>query len=255
MSEPIDPTLLTQLRQLSAAAIAAASAPLPPGDAEYVSCARKTCLESQPLVYPTHSTLDPNQNRSNPLPDVTLCSNAIPGSALRSYTAQGAFPLPMETLIPMLWQGAKRIGWDASYDSVTDVAVFSGGASTEELRLVRLVVKPVLIVSSRDFSMLQMLTRVSDTCVSSIGLSVADARIPPSDECVRGEVLPGSSWVLSEGRTPEGAIFSTLTYTIATDVKGWVPTLAVNSAVGGTLAKYFSQLATACGVALIAKAG
>lgn len=222
-TEVIDPSQLTALRQLTAAAITAAAA---------------TPFAGAP--------------QPPPLPGVALYCNPIAGSALWSYTAQGHLPLPVAAVAPFLWQGAQRLAWDATYESVEDIVPsYAGTAPSEHAKLVRLAVKPVLVVASRDFAMLQMRTcEDGGTTVASVGVSVEDARVPEVEGCVRGAVLPGSAWVLAQGSSAAGAAYCTLTYTIATDVRGWVPALAVNAAVGSTLGRYFSGLAQACGCQL-----
>ena len=143
----------------------------------------------------------------------------------------------MAVIAPLLWDGAKRLEWDISYDSVT-VIESSTPSESESAKLVRLVIKPVLVVSSRDFCMLQLRTD-GNGFIGAVAFSVDDPRVPISNDCVRGEVLSGSSWVLTP--TSDGKA-SILTYTILTNISGWVPSLIINNAVGSTLAKYFIAL-------------
>ena len=85
--------------------------------------------------------------------------------------------------------------------------------------------------------MIQLRTDSSDgKFICAVAFSVEDDRVPISTDCVRGEVLSGSSWVLTPASDGKSSI---LTYTILTHLSGWVPSMLINSAVGSTLAKYF----------------
>lgn len=175
-------------------------------------------------------------------PGVLVESCAVAGLSLRKFRARGSLPAPPAAVAPLLWQRERRLAWDASYAGIDElVPRFGGLPASDDAGLVRLSLKPVLVVSARDFVNVQLMRdrSASDGSFLSVSYSVTDDACPPHPDFVRGDVLPGSAWHLAPGEDGNSCV---LTYVILTDIKGWVPAFAVNAAVSKTFESYFVTL-------------
>ena len=183
-------------------------------------------------------------------PGITCYSKPEPGLSLRKFLATGLVPIEPKKLATLLWESKNRLAWDISYDSIdTIISNYTNQESNDHIMLVRLKIKPVLIVSARDFCMIQLKRNFQNNGnIGSVSFSIEDERVPVDTNFVRGEVLPGSAWFIepvpieSSSSTSSQVIHSRLTYIILTDIKGWVPAFAINNAVAQTFTNYYTEL-------------
>jgi hypothetical protein len=204
------------------------------------------------------------QREADPCAGVSMHSTALPGTSLRKYRATGALPGAPHAAARLLWEPAARLAWDHSYlDVVTlgrvasdgDAAGVGAGAAEDEIVLQRMCIKSVLIVSQRDLFCCHLRRdRASDGVCFAVSFAASaedEAAVVgggADPAFVRGEVLDGSGWTLRPKAGPAGEQHAEMTYTFAVDLKGWIPHMVVNAAIGMTAKAYFEGLRGAlCG--------
>jgi hypothetical protein len=185
---------------------------------------------------------------SDAAPGVSSVSRPMEGTNLRKYRAIGTIAATPKEVRDLLWIGPERMAWDITYESIDDRVIFTGAAANEDPRLGRLALRPVLILSPRDFVMLKMCVdhgaQGAHHSYSAVALSIVDdARVPEVEGYVRADVCPGSGWHAEPAVQDDGSVHCKLTYVIMTDIKGWVPQALVNTAVNSTFSKYYTCLA------------
>jgi hypothetical protein len=187
-------------------------------------------------------------------PGLDAFSRAVPGTALRKCRAMGDVAAPPSAVARLLWEAPRRLGWDASYAGDVEVVPRYdvggvGGRPGDHVALHHLMLKPVLVVSARDFCNLQLLRADEaaaplggERALFSVSFTIDHPGCPEQAGYVRGAILPGSAWHLTPIPAPDGSggVHTRLEYYILTDVKGWVPQFAVNAAVADTLRAYFT---------------
>jgi hypothetical protein len=155
------------------------------------------------------------------------------------------------TVWACLHDNEKRHLWDRNISRVTALCVRAGapvteGGAPERACIVHSQTRNVGIIAGRDFVDLPVFLSFEDgpsaptgpdgfvapkgTLVSG-GAGIEDARYPPAAGFVRGWNSPGSGWVLEPVPQPGGAVHTRVHYLIHTDLKGWIPTMLINSSL------------------------
>lgn len=215
-------TLPAELAWMAAVPEGAACPPLPPD-----ALARLTA-EQEALRTLLDVDASPGEWRAEkaPLPDVEVWSREAPGRSLRMFRARGRLPASPANAARALVEQAMRIQWDTSYAGSADLVVYDGsGCPPPAPRVRRTTVqhfwlKPVPGISQRDFVAFQMLDADPATgFFIAAGSVTTHPAAPERRGFVRGEVLPGSGWMLQP--VPGEPNACTYTHISFVDLKGW----------------------------------
>ena len=93
------------------------------------------------------------------------------------------------------------------------------------IHIVQLLYKAIWPTSPREFSVMSVSGQVDERTWVEAGISVQDPRIPEPKGYVRGDLIVGGYVVRSISGSPE---LSEVTYAVQTDLKGSIPSFAVN---------------------------
>jgi DNA-directed RNA polymerase subunit N (RpoN/RPB10) len=187
------------------------------------------------------------RSEGEPAPGVTASSRGMPGTSLRKFKAVGMIPGPPEQVAYYLWDPAGRTSWDTTCAAWTRLSAdcLPGGSpagTIDDIGVHHLCVRRVLVVSPRDFVSVQCKRLLADGTLASVAFAVEDARAPATADYVRAEVWPGSAWRVEPVRSEDGQLHSRLYYIMFSDVKGWLPHAAINSAMTATIKEYYTLL-------------
>lgn len=115
--------------------------------------------------------------------------------------------------------------WD---DSLHDMYVLRGlGKDTD---LIRIATKGMLTISSRDFTDISVVEELEDGTILAYGQSVALEEHPEESGFVRAWNLPGCGWRIRPVDVA-GKPHADIDYVILSDLKGWLPSWTINSAM------------------------
>jgi hypothetical protein len=235
-------------------------------------------------------------------------------TSLRRFRSVGLVPGTPAENADMLLDSDIRMVWDPSYEGIDTLipsyalpasmgvspdnsSTSSAEGAAEEadsnsssasstgiktnIALTVLRIKPILIISGREFQHLALRRDYPDGSVAASAICADPLCVPfrePRAGYVTGELLKGSGWVLqpvalqpseipeawlsllpSSGsgsgsaaaeerlgglpRTPEGLVLCTrMHYLIHTDLKGWIPNRVINSAAVKTFQDHFKNI-------------
>merc|ERR1719382_688965 len=127
----------------------------------------------------------------------------------------------------------RRRQWDSSFAEVSALASYEGGAELKHSRL-----KAVGPISARDFvNLAQIRDSPADGGFHLTEVSVPAEQYPgapaPSKDAVRGANPPGGGMWARPSASGEGVW--DIDIVMNTELRGWVPTRAINAAMQGEL--------------------
>lgn len=151
-----------------------------------------------------------------------------------------------------------RVKWDTQVRSIDEKAFIPTGRSGVTCAVTIYSVNGALVISARDFCDLSYHETEEDGSVLLYGRSIETEKYPEQPGFVRAENLAGGGWVIrpvdasagsssgsaakSEGGPSAVSIHSRCAYLIMSDLKGWLPSWAVDQAIVGTYNTFFADL-------------
>lgn len=176
---------------------------------------------------------------------LTVYESEVPGAPMKRWKGVIELPLPLEVVLKCIKDNSLRAVWDSSIHEMASTPL------GDNVEILHTVTKAVFAVSSREFLDASATVRLPNGCVAHGGEGVSsDARYPDTPGAVRGHNGPGGGWYLEPIARPADAAgdaaaateWCRVHYVIFSDLRGWLPTAIVNSAMVGAYGKFFGDM-------------
>lgn len=194
---------------------------------------------------------------------LTIFRSDAKGSSYARFKAVCVLPHAPAVLARFVADNETRMKWDSNIARLETHALDPAGAASPlpagaKFYLLRCQTHAVGPISARDFVDAVATYALPDGRIVNGGASVVDAaRCPERKGTVRGWNTPGGGWVFEPVRVPAAAdgiggerVHTRVIYVIHSDLRGWMPSGVVNSALTSTYVAFFTDLRKAMAAAV-----
>jgi hypothetical protein len=208
------------------------------------------------------------QTLSKPEMHLAVFESDVPGSSLRRFKGVIDLPFQADFVQTTVHDCKTRLTWDtniAALDTLPVVTAEEAAASASASStpgaagptpasprlsyafVLRSATKAVGPISARDFVDVTAVVDIGGGSFASGGAGAVDARFPEQSGFVRGWNSSGGGWLFEAVPPPGGPAdapktWTRIHYVIHCDLKGWLPSMAVNGALTGSYVTFYTDL-------------